>query len=270
MFKLLIICLILFISPQLTAADSTVKTQTLHFCKGNSDYPPYNYFQNNPNHAQQNMGYDIDLLKMTFEGTPYNFQVHALPWKRCLLEVKKGNIDALMSASSNEQRRQDFDFSEPYYYLTPAIFYLKSDYPNGLPTRDINELKGHGSICGIQSFNYKNFGVDDDRFIFRIHHIPQLPYLLIKERCRFFLARQEILFSTLALNKITYLSDLIQGEMLTSVEQEPFYMLISKSSPNRKHIKQLFDAKVTELSAQGELHSMIDKHIQTLIHTSNF
>ncbi|MCG9695403.1 transporter substrate-binding domain-containing protein [Shewanella sp. Isolate11] len=266
MAKRLIILILLECVSLLSSAAEVTKTQSISICIANAEYPPYNYVPRNSNTVKQNAGYDIDLLRMTFEGTQFVYTVQPLPWKRCQEEVKKGNIDALMSASSNQQRRQDFYFSEPYYYLTPSFFYLKADFPDGLTINNASELERYGNICGIKGFNYHNFGMNDDHHIFKIGEISQLPYMLLKGRCKFFLARQEILVGTLALNQTTYLADLIEGKMLTSVEQEPFYMLIGKSSPYHKEIKQLFDRKVKQLTDNGKLRVIIEHHLQRLNH----
>ncbi|WP_281213986.1 substrate-binding periplasmic protein [Shewanella insulae] len=233
-------------------------------CVENTEFPPFNYFDRDQSVEPRSIGYDIDILNLAFGQSVLSHRVIALPWNRCLKEVKQGTVDAAMSASLNGERRRDYLISAPYYYLTPSYYYLKTDFPKGVQVQHLGQLIDYGNVCGIKNFNYENFGLTPDFHLFQIRSLAHLPEMLTKKRCQFFLARKETLSGTLAINKMDSFYALLAGIAVPDAKPEPFYMLISKNSPHKEAIKQLFDAKVDSLNKEGKLQPLLEHHLQLL------
>ncbi|MCE9680263.1 transporter substrate-binding domain-containing protein [Shewanella sp. AS1] len=260
-----LIILLIFISLfHLSPRNVVAQNNFLQFCVENTEFPPFNYFSRSGDNNQLTQGYDIDLLALSLTHSEFSYRVIALPWKRCLSEVKKGNIDAVMSASLNEDRKANYLLSAPYYRLTPSYFYLKSRYLGRVEIDNVNQLSSLGQICGIKGFNYQNFGLDNDQALLEIHSLQHLPDMLLKDRCQFFLARKEAFESTLAINNMQYLLEQLDNIAIPKAQQEPFYMLISKKSPHKERLKRLFDSKVKLLADEGRLQLMIKQHVEAL------
>ncbi len=251
----------------LFSALPALATASVTICVENTEFPPFNYFDRNQSMEPRSIGYDIDILNLAFGQSVLSHKVIALPWNRCLKEVKQGTVDAAMSASLNSERRRDYLISAPYYYLTPSYYYLKSDFPKGVEVQRLEELNHYGSVCGIKNFNYENFGLKPDFHLFQIRSLAHLPEMLTKKRCQFFLARKETLSGTLAINKMEDFYTRLAGITAPNAKPEPFYMLISKNSPHKETIKQLFDAKVDSLNKQGKLRPLLEHHLQLLSQT---
>ncbi len=165
----------------------------------------------------------------------------ALPWLRCLKDVQRGSIDAAMSASLDQQRAANYIPSVAYYSLTPSYFYLKAELDPQFHIKDINQLAEFGTVCGIKGFNYDNFGWRIESPLIEINALQHLPEMLLKHRCKFFLARQEILAGTLALLEHSKLPDSLISQPAPNAHKEAFYMLISKQSPQRELIAKEFN-----------------------------
>lgn len=261
--SILTLCVIL-LSPSTYSANET-RPIFLKFCVENTEYPPFNYFTRlNGIKTSELGGYDIDLLERTFNPIGINYEVIALPWRRCLKNVLDGSIDGAMSASLNPQRAADYIPSDAYYYLTPSYFYLTENFGPQFHVDDINQLAKFGTVCGIRGFNYTNFGWRKDTPISEISSLQMLPQMLIKQRCHFFLARKEILAGTLALNQDAPPNSLMSSPSPTSL-QEPFYMLISKRSPDRAFIAQEFNSRVKYLRETQQLDALYQTHLQKLV-----
>lgn len=252
------------LSPFAYATDEQPRSK-LRFCVEETEYPPFNYFiRLNGVKTSELGGYDIDLLERTFKPMGIDYEVVALPWRRCLKDVLDGSIDGAMSASLNPQRMRDYIPSDAYYYLTPSYFYLTPNFGAQFHVDDINQLTKIGKVCGIKGFNYANFGWKKGVPIIEISSLKILPQMLIKQRCDFFLARKEIIAGTLALHQDLHTSHLLTSHPAPKSQQEPFHMLISKHSTHHALIKSEFNNKVKQLSGTQQLDDLYNLHLQKL------
>ena len=261
-YLVLALLLPLFAAPSM--AEQSYLQPKLKFCVEDTEFPPFNYFKRIDGEKGESSGYDVDLLKLVFEPSGIEYEVLALPWRRCLKEVREGMLDGVMSASLNPQREKDYFHSDAYYYLNPSYFYLRSDFPDGLEIQALSELETHGNICGIKGFNYINFGWVNLTRLYEINEIAHLPTMLQKKRCRFFLARKETLAGTLALNHLYRFERLLGRSTVPNLKPEPFHMLISRKSSSAELINKLFNDKVKQLTLSGELEKLLDHHLHEL------
>lgn len=260
--------LIVFIILCLTCglhSPATYAAKSLSFCVENTEFPPFNYFERQNGHKKmQSDGYDIDILALTFQPLDIKYKVIALPWRRCLKAVKLGLIDGAMSASLNPQRRADYHTSDAYYFLTPSFFYLKNTFSEQNVIENMHDLSGLGSVCGIQGFNYVNFGWNSTEQLHEIKSLSQLPSMLAKKRCSFFLARQETLSGILALNQMHEFEGTIIGRKVPNALPEPFHMLVSRKSKHTELILSSFNQRIAELKTTNQLEGLLQKHLDKL------
>lgn len=257
------------LSPFAYATDEQPRSK-LRFCVEETEYPPFNYFiRLNGVKTSELGGYDIDLLERTFKPMGIDYEVVALPWRRCLKNVLDGSVDGAMSASLNPQRARDYIPSDAYYYLTPSYFYLTTDFGAQFHVDDINQLAKIGTVCGIQGFNYTNFGWKNTTPLSEINSLQYLPEMLTKQRCRFFLAREEILAGTLALTQDLRIPASLTAKRSPNVRQEAFYMLISKRSPHNGLIAREFNRQVHSMRDTQQLDALYQTHLQRLINGNN-
>lgn len=266
LYPLIALLCVILLSPVTYGADE-LSPFRLRFCVEETEYPPFNYFVRQDGIKTSTLsGYDIDLLERTFNPIGIDYEVLALPWLRCLKDVQNGSIDAAMSASLNRQRATDYIPSVAYYYLTPSYFYLKAELDPQFHIDDINQLANFGTVCGVKGFNYHNFGWRKDTPISAINSLRHLPEMLLKRRCKFFLARKEVLAGTLALAQVAELPKTLASQVSPHTQQEPFYMLISKRSAHKDLIAREFNKRVTEMQDHHELNALYQFHIQKLTH----
>ncbi|MCE2594511.1 transporter substrate-binding domain-containing protein [Motilimonas cestriensis] len=232
----------------------------LTFCVELSEYPPFNYLQKSDSATPNIVGYDIDILKLVFEPENIEYEVVALPWRRCLKEVENGLIDGAMSASLNGQRKHRYIPSKAYYALKPSYYYLETDFPNGLTINKASELAHYKPVCGISGFNYDNFGYHDIKEIFRIKDLYLLPKMLEQKRCRVFLARSEVFAATLQLRNLSHFDFALIEKVIPNLPPEPFHMLVSRLSPHKEVILSLFNKRITNLEASGQLEQLLKYH----------
>lgn len=266
LYPLIALLCVILLSPAAHGADE-LSPLRLRFCVEETEYPPFNYFIRQDGIKTSTLsGYDIDLLERTFKPIGIDYEVQALPWLRCLKDVQNGSIDAAMSASLNRQRATDYIPSIAYYYLTPSYFYLKAELDPQFHINDINQLADFGTVCGIKGFNYDNFGWRKETPISEINSLQHLPEMLLKHRCKFFIARKEILAGSLALTQSGELPKTLTSKVSPNTQQEPFYMLISKRSANKDLIAREFNRQVQAMRDSHQLEALYQFHIQKLTH----
>ncbi|MCE2570867.1 substrate-binding periplasmic protein [Motilimonas eburnea] len=234
-------------------------TQVL-FCVEATEYPPFNYQQRHQQTSDQWVGYDIDVLKRVFIPAKVDYRIIPLPWLRCLKEVERGEIDGAMSASLNPRRQSLYLATQPYYHLTPSYYYLKSAFPHGVNIKQARDLLNLGSVCGIDGFNYDNFGFSPSDAIYRIKALFQLPKMLEQGRCHFFLARQEVFSATLVLNRLTHLEDKLAAQVMPDTKPEPFHILISRQSRHKEQLLSLLNSKIEAMRQSGKLKRLLHYH----------
>lgn len=174
LYPLIAISCVILLSPAAHGTDE-LSPFRLRFCVEDTEYPSFNYYIRQDGIKTSTLsGYDIDLLKRTFNPVGIDYEILTLPWLRCLKDVKNSCIDAAMSASLNRQRATDYIPSIAYYYLTPSYFYLKAELDTQFHINDINQLANFGTVCGSKGFNYAHFGWRKDIPIDEINSLQHI------------------------------------------------------------------------------------------------
>lgn len=242
-----------------SAAELSGKVVT--FCAEDGEWPPFNFFlRENGVKTTQSVGYDLDVLRAIFIKHDIVARFEIIPWKRCLSLTKRGEYDAILSASLNPERVASFITSEPYYSITPSYFYLREDYPGGLSFKSVLNIESK-NICGRQGYNYVNFGFDNRRVQRVAKDHDTLIRMTIARRCKVFLARSEIFFGLTYLGLPTSLHKELAYKKIPNVKPETFHILISRQFKYANELKSIIDNGVDELRRSGELENILKKYI---------
>lgn len=256
---LTVLIIISLIFPSLTNATELVKGYPVYACGDGAERPPYTYFKRENNHKGEAAGYDADILKEIFSKYNIKVIVELPPWKRCLEMTKNGSrYQIALSASYNVRRFRNYLMTRSYYTLTPYYFYSTRRYPDGPGIKKPADLNRH-YLCGLKSYNYFNFGVDNSRVHRPADNFPSLIAETLRGKCDIFLARYEILAGFEHIGK-KYLSGDIGYAPVPDAAGEEFYMLISKQWRYASQFKRLLNKGITELERKGRLNEIFRKH----------
>ncbi len=106
----------------------------------NATYPPFEYSQKG-----KLVGFDIDLANMIAIELGKEAVFEDMQFQNILPAIDRGNVDAAIATMTiSEERKQNFDFSTPYYFETLAMVFSKDK-----PITDISELDGKKASCQI-------------------------------------------------------------------------------------------------------------------------
>ena len=259
-----ILSALFFMMPLVAAAspatESSASAQTgiaspILFCGDQAGWPPYTY-----EIGKTVKGYDLDVLARIFEPTGQSYQVHMLPWRRCLEMVKDGQIDVALSASGTKERAKIYRMSEPYYLVTPSYIYLKSRFPNELnepPSTVAQKYK----VCGLRGYSYHNFGLAPEDVETTSRTFSQLFSKTAAGRCDLLLGRYEVL-QGFALTGQKLMSDVWHHTPVPGIKPDDFTMLVSRDINNSEALYQLLNQRIKEMKDSGQLDQLLQPYLQ--------
>jgi len=109
----------------------------------NPDYPPMQFIDPKTNEM---VGYEIELMEAIAEKGGFEMEWKNIEWKSIFGALEAGDIDAIMSAATiTDERKQKFDFSDPYYTISQRVVVLRENAPQIQKVDDLN-----GKRIGVQ------------------------------------------------------------------------------------------------------------------------
>jgi len=258
-----ILSALFFMMPLVAAAspatESSASAQTgiaspILCCGDQAGWPPYTY-----EIGKTVKGYDLDVLARIFEPTGQSYQVHMLPWRRCLEMVKDGQIDVALSASGTKERAKIYRMSEPYYLVTPSYIYLKSRFPDGLNIAP-SEITQNYKVCGLRGYSYHSFGLPTENVETTSGTFTQLFHKTEAGRCDLLLGRYEVLVG-FALTGQPLMTDKWQHSPVPGIEIDDFRMLVSRAIDDSVELHQMLNTRLSELDKVGELDRLLSHYL---------
>ena len=158
----LILCLFFQVGQNNILAGPIPDSETINICAEDTGWPPFSipeYTKGIP--TGKLTGFNQELLTEMLTKHGINFKFIIKPWSRCLYEGIHGNIQVVLDAAANEQRRNDYILTEPIYNLTPVFFYNTKSQELFSKMPYSSELYSKGDLCGQSGYTYTNFGLDN-------------------------------------------------------------------------------------------------------------
>jgi len=104
------------------AAQSETKSKIIHIATG--EYAPF------CSSTSKHKGFANHVVSKAFARQGYKVVYDFLPWKRAILQTKNDDYNAASWYVHNDQRAEDFLFSDKLLENTTYFFYLKAQTPN--------------------------------------------------------------------------------------------------------------------------------------------
>lgn len=219
------------------------QSEVINICVEDAGWPPFTILESkNDKNTRAISGKNIEFLKHIFSKYNLKYNVHIKPWSRCLYEGINGNIQIVLDAALNEQRKKDYITTDMIYELTPVFLYSTNKYVDQLRSLSPEQLKKLGQGCGQVGYIYNNFGFKNDELNLQSKDLQSLLSLVSKSRCAFGLARLEV---------YKYEKELynnfkdIEFSNILSAKNESFFWLINKNYKYAAHLKTLIDEEIS-------------------------
>lgn len=226
----------------------------LKVCVEPDDFPPFDF---HPEARQQRLigdsaGSSIELLQYLGKKLKFSVRLHRLPWLRCLQAVESGAMDMALDAYYSPERAARFDYSRPYYYLTPQLFFLHRRFPDGPPAQTIAQMKRLRG-CGIHGYAYSHYGLEAAELDLKAQTHGQLVEKLKAGHCDFFLEELEIL-QGFALSGRNYLADKqIDSAEVPDATHPQLHLLLSRNSKPLQTLRPAINQAIDKYTADGKM-----------------
>lgn len=234
----------------------------LKVCLENDDFPPFSFHAvGDKGIIGDSGGSSIELLQDLANKLQVTIQLSRLPWTRCMQAVENGQMDMALDAYYDTERAQRFDFSTPYYYLTPQLFYLRSRFPDGPPAQTVSEMKKFKG-CGIHGYSYAHYGLSVGDLDQKAQTHEQLVQKLRAGRCDYFLEEREII-QGFVLTGQDYLADqAIHMSEVADAQHPQLHLILSRRSKLAQSFKPAIDAEVSKQVESGKIHRSVLRQLK--------
>jgi polar amino acid transport system substrate-binding protein len=136
---LILIALSIFVFIALTGCGDKKNSNQIKFAT-NATYPPFEFVQKG-----KIVGFDIDLANMVAAELGKEAVIEDMQFQNILPSIDKGQADAAIATLTiNPERKQNFDFSIPYYFETLAVV-----FPKDKPITDVSQMANKKASCQI-------------------------------------------------------------------------------------------------------------------------
>lgn len=241
-----------------TSANAT----ELKVCLENDDFPPFTFRVGGAKGIiADSSGSSIELLQELANKLQATIQLNRLPWTRCMQAVESGQMDMALDAYYDAERARRFDFSTPYYFLTPQLFYLRSRFPDGPPAQTVAEMKKLKG-CGIHGYSYAHYGLNAGDLDQKAQTHEQLVQKLRAERCDYFLEEREII-QGFVLTGQDYLADqAIHMSEVADAQHPQLHLILSRHSTLAQNFKSAIDAEISKQVESGKILRSVHRYLK--------
>ena len=245
---LITLLLIASLSPPVSASD-----KSLNICWEKGLKPPFLML----NDQRQPTGIAVDWLEKILQEHKIVPKHRILPWKRCLVELKRGNVDIVPNASFKVSRLQFAYYTQPIYSTHLKLYHLNSAPYKPANFTQIEQFSAH-SVGGVNGFNYTPF---DGLLKINLGAKTRKSLLakLEKGRLDFAILQQEVLQAML-INQPEQLAKFIAIDSPITPSQ-PYHALVIKNS-NGQRIVKLIDNGIKALQNSGKYQEILDGYLK--------
>jgi len=232
--------------------DLPFKNKTIVGCENAEGYPPFVYESRITGALE---GYSVELLDLVFEGSGANLEHVLLPWVRCLKGIDAGKeMDIVLTAASNEERRSKYIFSDAISKVHLAYFYDSQRYPQGLSVETPGDLDNLETVCGMRGWIYDSYGLSKDVYQ-KAYRFKQLVRMVIKKRCNAILVRYEVFRSFPRIYPEFEYHDRMRGGIVPWRKDHPikFYFMAKKNSDYHADLIAYINTRMKQLGESGKL-----------------
>ena len=203
-------------------------------------------------------GYSVSVLMLIAKEIKQPASVLAMPWARCLEKVKRGEIDLVLSAYENVERRKVYLYTRPYYTLTPQIYYRTG--MKDMPVQNVETLKTLKG-CGVHEYTYKHYQLDNATLDLGADDTRQMLEKLARGRCDYALDEMEYIVSGRTDGKTWPSESLFQSYQPIWAVPPKLHFLIGKDSPNGELLLKQLNTAIETLEKNGQLQTLKRKYI---------
>jgi polar amino acid transport system substrate-binding protein len=219
------------------------------------DWPPYVFETGN------DKGPMVDIVVAAFKEAGITPKIVFYPWKRAEDEVRQGKAFAAFPYSVSDERKKEFDFSDPMYDVKAKFFYNKKYHSDGMPFEKLEDLRNYkiGGLLGSWYEPYfKNAGLQVEYVNATDQNVQKLALgridLTVEEE-----NTTRLLIRKLFPNEADQFATLEKPLEQPGVVNE-LSLLVSRGYPNSAELLKQFNTGLAAIRANGTFKQILEKY----------
>lgn len=237
-----VILLVLFTCIFLLAEDKTLTFAT-------NPWPPF------ADDVSQNKGFAVEVVKEAFKTQGYITEVKFYPWARAMLEAKKLRCDILINAWKNEERLDNYVFSNPY--TRSKIVFIKR-YDDPFEYNEFNNLEGKRIGVGRGWGFNKKFWTTEKFKRYLVTDFETNLRKLLHKRIDLTVEDEDVAKATIAkkFGQHKYKFKLVKKPLANAF----LHIAVSKEHENKEEIIKAFNAGLEQIKKNKTYYKLVKKY----------
>jgi polar amino acid transport system substrate-binding protein len=249
LFWILIVGVLLFSQPHLSAAEKTFKAIA-------SPFPPL------ADAALDSNGWFAEICTAALESQGYTVTLSFAPWARALKKAGQGHYDGLLPTYWTEERAKLFVYSVPIEALRTR-FFKRKDRTDIIYTGDLTKMKDYSISVGRGHSVSERF--DQADFLYKYEVVNNVIGLkmLWNNRVDLLVGDEPVeLYHLGRMNEEPELSGIKDGIIFLDppLQERVLYMAISRNAADYEQKIKDFNLGIRHLIENGAYHDILVKH----------
>jgi polar amino acid transport system substrate-binding protein len=205
----------------------------------------------------EGLGAFTEIVSAAFEEMGQKPRYVFYPWKRAESETKDGKVFATFPYIMTDERKKDFDFSDPVMISTGKFFYLPERHKSEIVYNQLEDLQAYrvgGTLGYWYETPFKQAGLQVDYTSSDEQNIQKL-----------YLDRVDLIASEelvgWAIIRALYPQEVNRfATVKKPLNEDPLRLMISKQYPGAAELTQRFNAALKAIYAKGIAQKILEKY----------
>ncbi len=125
-------------------------------------------------------GFSVELVRQVFKAAGYEVDMTLAPWRKVMKGMQQGKYDISVAAWSNENRKKEMLFSEPYFHNQLVVLSSRKEIQS-VESFQHALIQQKQRLGLMEDYAYGSLIPDNARIVYHQHYTPLLRKLASKE-----------------------------------------------------------------------------------------
>ncbi len=166
-----------------------------------------------------------------------------------------GNVDVAVDAYEDSDRHTHFLYSNPYYTLTPQVYFQSQMIGKGLPANSAAELAIHKG-CGVREYTYEHYGLDAKQMDRSAKSDKHMFLMLLAGRCEYAVEEQEYIIGARRIEKDWPDESNLQSYRPRWAKAPQLHYLIGRNHPEAQKLQAAMNLAIEGMEKSGKAKAL--------------